>query len=155
MEARTLVAKKWNQGPVQGSEELQDEHVACEGWRAERPEEAGSHSRAQMNGTPAIKSGGGRPEPHSASLSKYARSFQILDVEDSTLDNGETLGRKAAHIFGRNANSDRLNKHRPVKLMFLVGVWRPPNTHRLQETTMEDWALPLRNPHITQEELVH
>lgn len=53
--------------------------------------------------------------------------FRTLDVENSIQDNGETLYeecmRKGAYFFGGNANSKRLNKHRLVKLMSLVGMF--------------------------------
>lgn len=71
------------------------------------------------------------------------------------LDSGETSGWKAAPIFGRNANSEKLNKHKLVKLMSLVRGVETTVHHRLQETTTEDWAWPLKNPQNTQEELVH
>lgn len=44
VEAITSKAKKGKWGPVQGSEKLQDQHVVCVGWRAERPKEPVSHS---------------------------------------------------------------------------------------------------------------
>lgn len=59
------------------------------------------------------------------------------------LDNGETLVRKAADILGRNANREA-KQTQACKVNVPGRAVKTTIYHRLQETTTEDGALPLR-----------